>query len=415
MNTKILKVAAAINLALITNVSAQTEALEEITVKGHRAYLSGFDTLETPSSESILDAELLGYAGVLNLDQALDLSASVARQNNFGGLWNSFSVRGFSGDINLPSGFLVNGFNAGRGFGGPRDIIGVESVEVLRGPRSALFGRGEPGGTVNLTTKRPQFEESGEFQAAVGSWDQVRVTGDWQTTLGEEENVGLRLVGFIEDAESFRETVETEKVGFYPSVSWQASDATNITESFEIGVKVDLGALGSDIAGTLNLAAFQVDQSNILVNDDRPEAVAAGFFSASAGEAQSQGFELDANLQFANDISLWVSYAYTDAVFTTTNPDADFGAIIEVGDQLFNSPENQLSLQLNKGLYLANMDAQVGVGLLYTDERAGFTGFDFNLPSYTTTRLFAELQPSERFSVRLDVDNLFDERDREAR
>ena len=61
------------------------------------------------------------------------------RQNNFGGLWNSFSVRGFSGDINLPSGFLVNGFNAGRGFAGPRDIVGIESVEVLKGPRSALF------------------------------------------------------------------------------------------------------------------------------------------------------------------------------------------------------------------------------------------------------------------------------------
>ena len=73
--------------------------------------------------------------GALNLNDALDLSASVARQNNFGGLWNAFAIRGFYGDLNLPSGFLVNGFNAGRGFGGPRDLIGIESVEVLKGPR----------------------------------------------------------------------------------------------------------------------------------------------------------------------------------------------------------------------------------------------------------------------------------------
>jgi iron complex outermembrane receptor protein len=696
MKTRLLAVATAVNLTLISGASAQSvsnaESKEEIIVQGHRAYLSDFESLETPQSASTLDAELLSDAGVLNLNQALDLSASVARQNNFGGLWNSFSVRGFAGDINLPSGFLVNGFNAGRGFGGPRDIVGIESVEVMRGPRSALFGRGEPGGTINLTTKRPQFEEAGEIQATIGSWNQARVTGDWQTTMGDDDNVGLRLVGFYEDAESFRETVESQKVGFYPSLKWQMSDDTsfsyeleytkqeipfdrgvafteefgftprrtfvgepgdgpidtevvghqfeiqhdisdkwslltgfgyretslignasetnfagrqtlfldgstlsrffrfrdfdseytvlraelagefntgalrhrvllgadydrfenrlfilrarpgffsadtdiatldpsayrfldvfnpvygqspipvpgpntdreevltgagiyfqdqidisdqfqiriggrfddfeqdlsnlraspvtttttsdtrfspqvgavyllseglslyasygegfrqqtgsdflgnqfepNITESTEMGVKADLDALGSDISGTISLAAFQVNQSNILVNDDRPEAVAAGFFSTSAGEAQSRGVEVDVNLEFSNDMRLWLSYAYTDAEFTTSNPDADFGALIEAGDPLINSPKNQLNIQVSKGFDIADMNAQVGAGVLYTDERLGWTGFDFSLPSYTTVRLFGELKPSERLSVRLDIDNLFDE------
>lgn len=692
MNIKPITIAVAINFALVGAASAQSNAKDEIIVQGHRAYLSDFDALETPQSESILDAELLEDAGVLDLNQALDLSASVARQNNFGGLWNSFSVRGFSGDINLPSGFLVNGFNAGRGFGGPRDIAGVESVEVMGGPRSALFGRGEPGGTINLTTKRPQFETKGELQATIGSWNQARVSGDWQTTLGDDDNVGLRLVGFYEDAESFRETVETEKVGFYPSLTWQVSEDSslsyeleytkqeipfdrgvaftdefgftprrtfvgepgdgpidtevvghqfefqhqlsdtwslltgfghretsltgnasetnfggrqtlfldgrtlsrffrfrdfdseytvfraelagefntgelrhrvligadydrfenslfiqrfrpgffssdtdistldpneyrfldvfnpvygqsslpvagpntdreevltgygiyiqdqieisdqfqiriggrfddfeqdlsnlranpvstnttsdtrfspqlgavyllnegvslyasygegfrqqtgsdfqgsqfdpNITESAELGIKVDLGTFTDSASGSLTLTAFQVDQSNILVNDDRPEAVAAGFFSASAGEAQSQGFELDANLEFETGLKLWISYAYTDAEFTTSNPDADFGAQINIGDPLINSPENQLNIQASKSFSLAGMNAEAGAGLLYTDERLGWTGFDFFLPSYTTARVFGEVNPSERLSVRLDVDNLFDE------
>ena len=691
LNKLVVAVAASLS---ITAANAQNDRLEEIIVDGKRAYIGNFDTLEIPQAESTLTAELLEDAGVVDLNAALDLSSSVARQNNFGGLWNSFSVRGFSGDINLPSGFLVNGFNAGRGFGGPRDIVGIESVEVLRGPRSALFGRGEPGGTVNLITKRPQFESAGELQATLGSWDQQRVTGDWQTVLGENENVGLRLVGFYEDAESFRETVETEKVGFYPSVSWKISDNTslsyeleyteqeipfdrgvayteefgftprttfvgepgdgpietevtghqfeiqhdlseswsflggfgfretslignatetnfggrqtlsfdgrtlsrffrfrdfdseytvlraelegefktgnlrhrlivgadydqfennlfierfrgpfigsdpdtdiatldaealllldvfnpvygqfatpipgpntdraeeltgfgvyiqdqinitdqlqirvggrfddfeqdltnlradpvntttsedtrfspqfgavyllndnlslyasygegfrqqtgsdflgnqfepNITESAEIGLKIDLSNASSDTTGTITLTAFQVDQSNILVNDDRPEAVAAGFFSASAGEAQSQGIELDANLSLANNINFWFSYAYTDAEFTTSNPDADFGAQIEVGDPLINSPEHQLNIQASKALNIANMNAEIGAGLQYTDERLGWTAFDFFLPSYTTARVFGEVKPSERFTLRLDVDNLFDE------
>lgn len=190
---------------------------DTIFVVGERqAYKGNFDDLETPAADQSIDEELLLQVGALNLNDALDLSASVARQNNFGGLWNAFSIRGFSGDINLPSGFLVNGFNAGRGFGGPRDLVGVESVEVLKGPRSALFGRGEPGGTVNLITKRPNFETGGYVRGTIGSWNQVRAEGDYQSVIGSNEELGFRLVGFYEDAESFRDAVETEKLGFFP-------------------------------------------------------------------------------------------------------------------------------------------------------------------------------------------------------
>ncbi|MEL6366438.1 MAG: TonB-dependent receptor plug domain-containing protein [Pseudomonadota bacterium] len=239
INPRRLALAAAVATAVGASLPMQSSAqesgeIEEVFVVGdRRAYQGNFDDLENPSAVQTIDVELLKDVGALNLNDALDLSASVARQNNFGGLWNSFSIRGFSGDINLPSGFLVNGFNAGRGFAGPRDIVGIESVEVLKGPRSALFGRGEPGGTVNLITKRPKFETGGDVRFTVGSWSQLRLEGDVQTTLGADENVGVRLVGFYEDAESFRETVETERLGFYPSVTWQISENTSATYELE--------------------------------------------------------------------------------------------------------------------------------------------------------------------------------------
>jgi len=148
-------------LAVSHPAYAQDNSDEIVTTGIRQAYQGNFDTLEVPQINQAIDSELLRDAGAFTLDDALDLSASVARQNNFGGLWNSFSIRGFSGDINLPSGFLVNGFNAGRGFAGPRDIVGIETVEVLKGPRSALYGRGEPGGTINLVTKRPTLQNGG--------------------------------------------------------------------------------------------------------------------------------------------------------------------------------------------------------------------------------------------------------------
>ena len=53
--------------------------------------------------------------------------------------------------------------------------------------------------------------------------------------------------------------------------------------------------------------------------------------------------------------------------------------------------------------------AQLGGGLLYVGERNGFVGSDFTLPDYTTLRAFAEIEPIENVSLRLDVDNIFNE------
>jgi len=209
--------------------AGNADYIESVFVIGQRrAYQGNFDDLENPSAVQSIDSELLREVGALNLNDALDLSASVARQNNFGGLWNSFSIRGFAGDINLPSGFLVNGFNAGRGFGGPRDIAGIESVEVLKGPRSALFGRGEPGGTINLITKRPQFQTGGDVRVTVGRWNQLRLEGDVQSTLGSNDRFGFRLAGLYEDAGSFRNTVEPARLGLSPSFTWHGAGATDL-------------------------------------------------------------------------------------------------------------------------------------------------------------------------------------------
>ncbi|WP_165726066.1 TonB-dependent siderophore receptor [Pseudoalteromonas sp. SA25] len=225
--------------------SVNNSSIERLAVIGSRqAYQGNFSPLETPQSELKIDLEALENAGAINLNQALDLSASVARQNNFGGLWNSFALRGFVGDENLPSNYLVNGFNAGRGFGGSRDLSGIESVEVLKGPRAALFGRGEPGGTVNLVTKRPTFDTSGELKLSVGSFDTYRADVDYTTPLSDD--VAIRLVGFYEDAKSFRDTIETTKQGFSPSITWIINDNSQLIYELEYSdqeVPFDRGVL----------------------------------------------------------------------------------------------------------------------------------------------------------------------------
>lgn len=235
---KLLRAAWLLPLLTITALPSFSQVIsyvgeeDTLTVTAVRqAYQGIFAPLEIPQAELALNARVLRDAGAIDLNQALDLSASVARQNNFGGLWNSFALRGFVGDENLPSNYLVNGFNAGRGFAGPRDLSGVESVDVLKGPRSALFGRGEPGGTINLVTKRPTFTSAGEIRLSAGSFNTYRADADWTAPLADA--FAVRLVGYYEDAGSFRDEIETLRYGASPSVAWRPTENTGLVYELE--------------------------------------------------------------------------------------------------------------------------------------------------------------------------------------
>lgn len=198
-----------------------------------QAYQGEFDPIEIPQSIAVIDEALLQQNAILRLTDALDLNASVSRQNNFGGLWDSYAVRGFAGDENLPSGYLVNGFNGGRGFGGSRDVAGVERIEILRGPSAALFGRGESGGTVNIVTKQAEFGRTGgSVSALYGSYNRLRGDADINLALGD--NFAVRLIGFYEDADSFRDTVSSNRYGFLPHVAVRFGDATTLSYELEL-------------------------------------------------------------------------------------------------------------------------------------------------------------------------------------
>ncbi|MEO1246225.1 MAG: TonB-dependent siderophore receptor [Pseudomonadota bacterium] len=293
------------------SAEADSSEIDNITVIGTRqAYQGDFDPLETPQAELKIDAETLRNAGSIDLVQALDLSASVARQNNFGGLWNSFAIRGFVGDENLPSNYLVNGFNAGRGFGGSRDLSGIESIEVLKGPRAALFGRGEPGGTVNLVTKRPTFETAGELTVSAGSFSTYRADFDYTTPLSDA--VAIRIVGAYEDAESFRDTVETEKLGFSPSLAWRLSDSSQLIYEMEYSAQetpFDRGVIAID------------DELGLI-----PESRFLGEPGYGPIETEVLGHQVEFQHDFNDDWSALVGFNYRETELDGLASENGFGA-----------------------------------------------------------------------------------------
>lgn len=226
---------------------------EQVVVTGKRQSYRGDVPLKSiPQSVTILRGDTLKEIGVTRLDKALELVPGVSNQNNFGGMWDAFAIRGFVGDENMPSGYLVNGYNEGRGYSGPRDASGIEKMEIVKGPGSALFGRGEPGGTVNIITKKPNFNEQGSVGIAFGSYDLYRLEGDYTNKL--TDNLAFRANGAAEGAHSFRETVSTKKytgtLGFLAKLNNKSAFTYEFTKvhqevPFDRGVIALNGKLGT--------------------------------------------------------------------------------------------------------------------------------------------------------------------------
>jgi iron complex outermembrane receptor protein len=174
----------------------------------------------------------------------------------------------------------------------------------------------------------------------------------------------------------------------------------NNSTSLEGGVKFSMR--GGDLVGTASI--FSIEQENILTADP----VNAGF-SVSAGSAESQGFEFDLSGEIAEELTVWVSYAYVDASVSNDVLDPNFALPIRAGDRLLNIPEQSLSLQVVKRTQLASRPLSLGGGLLHVSERLGEVGTGFELPEYSLARAFAAYDLTEALTLRAEVDNLFDE------
>ncbi|WP_275691419.1 TonB-dependent siderophore receptor [Pseudomonas allii] len=220
------------NTLELDTISVTTDAYESATgpVKGYRATRSASATKtdtairDIPQSISVIPATVLKDLGSTNVERALEFAGGVSKQNNFGGLTlYEYSVRGFT-----TSEFYQDGFSANRGYPSTPDAANIERIEVLKGPAASLYGRGDPGGTVNIVTKKPQPEAFTTVQTSAGSWDRYRTAVDVNTPLDSEGNVLSRVNLAVEDNHSFRDHVQSKRVFVAPSFSWQLDPDTSL-------------------------------------------------------------------------------------------------------------------------------------------------------------------------------------------
>ncbi|KAA6194551.1 TonB-dependent siderophore receptor [Pseudomonas lactis] len=215
-----------------TNVTA-TADLESAQgpVQGYHATRSASATRtdtsihETPQSISVVSKDGVEDLGATRLQDALDYAGGVGRANNFGGQGlTTFTVRGFT-----TGEFYRNGFPINRGYPNMPDANTIERLEVLRGPATMLYGRGDPGGTFNVVSKQPLAERTVTLGSQLNDQGMKRGTLDASGPLDEEGRLAYRLNVVGEGGDTFRDHVETERYGVTPVITWQATDDTKVT------------------------------------------------------------------------------------------------------------------------------------------------------------------------------------------
>ncbi|MCE5993986.1 TonB-dependent siderophore receptor [Pseudomonas sp. KCA11] len=215
--------------ALSITSSADSERADG-PVDGYKATRSASATRtdtalhETPQSVSVVPKDVLQDTGATRLQDGLDYAGGVGRANNFGGQGlTTFTVRGFT-----TGEFYRNGFPINRGYPNAPDANTVERLEVIRGPASSLYGRGDPGGTFNVVSKQPLPDSKVTLGSQFDDQGMHRATLDATGPLNQDGSLAYRLNLLGEGGESFRDNVESERYDVAPVLSWQVNDSTKI-------------------------------------------------------------------------------------------------------------------------------------------------------------------------------------------
>ncbi|WP_312665443.1 TonB-dependent siderophore receptor [Pantoea sp. CTOTU49201] len=179
---------------------------------------------ETPQSISVVTPQVMKYYQVTSLNDAVKFVSGVTQGNTLGGTEDGFVKRGFGS--NTDGSIFIDGVRSNQGLTMDSSI---DHVEVLKGSSSLLYGILNPGGIINLVSKKPQYQWnthiSGESSSFGGGTGMVDVTGP----LGN--GFAFRMVAERQREDYWRNFGVNEHTLLAPSLSWYG-DRANFNVSY---------------------------------------------------------------------------------------------------------------------------------------------------------------------------------------
>ncbi len=203
-------------------------------VSGYRATRSATSTKtdtalrDSPQTINVVPRQVISDQQDLRLTDAVTNVSNVVPGSTVQGRSQNYIIRGFSTQIFAVDGVLIN--PAIAFYPVERDLANAERVEVIKGPASVLFGRGDPGGVVNIVTRRPTLEPSGELSVLGGGFGLRRVQGSVSSALLESDTLAGRISFAAQEDPTFRNIGDNTNSRYFiaPAISWTPTPDTRV-------------------------------------------------------------------------------------------------------------------------------------------------------------------------------------------
>ncbi|WP_236772289.1 TonB-dependent siderophore receptor [Agrobacterium tumefaciens] len=198
-----------------------------VATQSATATKTGTSLKDTPQAVNVVTKDQIAAQGSTTLTQALRYTPGVISQYGDDSRYDWFTIRGFRPSRYLDGLRLPFG---SRGYAQPRvEPFSLERAEVLKGPASVLYGQGDPGGLINMVSKRPSATALNEVEMQFGTDKRIQTAFDLGGGAGDDDSFLYRIVGVGRLTDTQYDYVREKKGYIAPSFTFKADEGTSLT------------------------------------------------------------------------------------------------------------------------------------------------------------------------------------------
>lgn len=181
---------------------------------------------DTPQAITVIPQEIMREQAVFSLRDGLRNVTGLSLNAGEGGVQgDNLTLRGYSARNDI----YLDGIRDWGSY--TRDVFNIQSIEVLKGPSSVMFGRGSTGGLINQVSKTPERGAFYDVSGTVGNGPLGRTTLDFNQPFSDQLGARLNAMYYQGDVPG-RDEVTFQRYGFAPSVTIGLTGPTRLTLSY---------------------------------------------------------------------------------------------------------------------------------------------------------------------------------------
>lgn len=207
-------------------------------------------SVDVPISITSVSAERLTESGVRSTFDLQNIVPNFRVDSNGG--WVQPTVRGVGNAIagagvNPAVATYIDGYYQASSYSTNQELVGLESVQVLKGPQGTLFGRNATGGAIVLTTRKPSFTPVVEGKLGYARYDEMR--GQVYASTGLSDTVAASISAFYRQSDGYYTNIANgddevgrlKKWSVHGKLLFQPSDDFSATLGYEHYSDLDNG------------------------------------------------------------------------------------------------------------------------------------------------------------------------------